>query len=162
MAVIFEFTKCIYIASGKSLLFQFLQRCFFVFCFFIHLFYLFIYLFFGCIESLLPCVGFLKLSRVGDYPSMWCTGFSLRWLLLLRSTGSRRAGFSSCGTRAQSLRGTWDPPRPGLKPVSPALAGRFLTTAPPGKPLQRCLKWRLNLFSQYAFDFYQNEHICPY
>ena len=28
----------------------------------------------------------------------------------------------------------WDLPRPGLKPVSPALAGGFLTTAPPGKP----------------------------
>ena len=28
----------------------------------------------------------------------------------------------------------WDLPRPGLEPVSPALAGRFLTTAPPGKP----------------------------
>ena len=28
----------------------------------------------------------------------------------------------------------WVLPRPGLKPVSPALAGRFLTTAPPGKP----------------------------
>ena len=27
----------------------------------------------------------------------------------------------------------WDLPRPGLKPISPALAGRFLTTAPPGK-----------------------------
>ena len=29
----------------------------------------------------------------------------------------------------------WDLPRPGLKPVSAALAGRFSTTAPPGKPL---------------------------
>ena len=28
----------------------------------------------------------------------------------------------------------WDPPRPGLEPVSPALAGGFSTTAPPGKP----------------------------
>ena len=27
----------------------------------------------------------------------------------------------------------WDLPRPGLEPVSPALAGGFLTTAPPGK-----------------------------
>ena len=27
----------------------------------------------------------------------------------------------------------WDLPRPGLKPVSPALAGRFSTTVPPGK-----------------------------
>ena len=28
----------------------------------------------------------------------------------------------------------WDLPRPGLEPVSPALAGRFSTTTPPGKP----------------------------
>ena len=41
---------------------------------------------------------------------------------------------SSCGSRAQPLRGMRDPPRPGLEPVSPALAGRFSTTAPPGKP----------------------------
>ena len=27
----------------------------------------------------------------------------------------------------------WDLPRPGLEPISPALAGGFLTTAPPGK-----------------------------
>ena len=40
---------------------------------------------------------------------------------------------SSCGSRAQLLRGMWDLPRPGLEPVSPALAGRFSTTAPPGK-----------------------------
>ena len=43
---------------------------------------------------------------------------------------------SSCGSRAQSLRGMWDLPRPGLEPVSPALAGRFSTTAPPGKPFK--------------------------
>ena len=30
----------------------------------------------------------------------------------------------------------WDLPGPGLEPVSPALAGGFLTTAPPGKPCQ--------------------------
>ena len=28
---------------------------------------------------------------------------------------------SSCVSRAQLLRGMWDPPRPGLEPVSPAL-----------------------------------------
>ena len=27
----------------------------------------------------------------------------------------------------------WDPPGPELEPVSPALAGGFLTTVPPGK-----------------------------
>ena len=42
---------------------------------------------------------------------------------------------SSCGSRAQLLRGMWDPPRPGLEPAYPALAGRFSTTAPPGKPI---------------------------
>ena len=41
---------------------------------------------------------------------------------------------SNCGSRAQLLRGMWDLPRPGLEPVSPALAGRFSTTVPPGKP----------------------------
>ena len=40
---------------------------------------------------------------------------------------------SSCSSRAQLLRGMWDPPTPGLEPVSPALAGGFSTTAPPGK-----------------------------
>ena len=41
---------------------------------------------------------------------------------------------SSCGSRAQLFRGMWDLPRPGLESVSPALAGGFSTTAPPGKP----------------------------
>ena len=47
---------------------------------------------------------------------------------------------STCGSRAELLRGMWDLPRPGLEPVSPALAGRFSTTAPPGKPLLCFLK----------------------
>ena len=42
---------------------------------------------------------------------------------------------SSRGSRAQLLRGMWDLPRPGLEPVSPALAGGLSTTVPPGKPL---------------------------
>ena len=41
---------------------------------------------------------------------------------------------SSCGSRAQLLCGMWDLPRPGLERVSRALAGRFSTTAPAGKP----------------------------
>ena len=42
---------------------------------------------------------------------------------------------SSCGSRAQPLRSMWDPPRPGLEPVSPSLAGRPSTTVPLGKPM---------------------------
>ena len=45
------------------------------------------------------------------YSSLWCVGFSLRWLLLFWSTGSRHAGFSSCGSRALERRlsscGAW-------------------------------------------------------
>ena len=50
---------------------------------------------------------------------------------------------NSCGTQTQLLRGTqtqllrstWDLPGSGIKPGSPALAGRFFTTDPPGKSL---------------------------
>ena len=89
-----------------------------------------------------------------DHSLLRCAGFSSRWPLLscceARAKGTwasvvvaRR--LSSCGLRAlehrlssciraQLLCGMWDLPRPGLKPVSPALAGGFLTTAAPGKP----------------------------
>ena len=35
-----------------------------------------------------------------------------------------------------SCSGMWDIPGPGIEPVSAALAGGFLNTAPPGKPLK--------------------------
>ena len=47
---------------------------------------------------------------------------------------------SSCGAGASLIRGTWDLPGPGLEPMSPAMAGGFLTTAPPGKPSVTILK----------------------
>ena len=37
-------------------------------------------------------------------------------------------GLSSCGVWALLFQGTWDLPRPGTEPVSPALASRFSTT----------------------------------
>ena len=40
----------------------------------------------------------------------------------------------SCGTPAYLLNDTWDRPRPGIEPVTPALTGRFFTTEAPGKP----------------------------
>ena len=64
---------------------------------------LFIYLFLAVL-GLLCCVWALSLvAGSGAYISLWCTGFSLQWLLLLWSTGSRHMGFSSCGTQAQYL-----------------------------------------------------------
>ena len=69
---------------------------------FVLFFFKYIYLFiFGCVRSLLLCAGFSLVVASGGYSSLRCAGFSLSWLLLLRSTGSRHAGFSSCGTWAQ-------------------------------------------------------------
>ena len=52
----------------------------------------------------------------------------------LRSCGSQalERRLSSCGARALLLCGMWDLPGPEIEPVSPELAGRFLTTVPPG------------------------------
>ena len=111
------------------------------------LFILFIYL---CLHwGFVAERGLSLVVASGGYSSLWCVSFPLLWLLLLQSMGSRHMGFRSCGSRAlerrlrscgsraQLLRGMWDLPGPGLEPVSPALAGRFSTTAPPGKPQGR-------------------------
>ena len=63
-------------------------------------------------------------------------GYSLgaeRGLLIAVASLAAEAGLSGCGTQASLLRGMWNLPRPGIKPVSLALPGRFLTTGPPGK-----------------------------
>ena len=76
--------------------------------------------------------GLSLVAASGDHSSLRCVGFLLQRPLPLQSTGSRPAGFSSCGSRAQPLHVMWDLPRPGIEPASPALAGGFPTTAPPG------------------------------
>ena len=56
---------------------------------------------------------------------------------------------SSWGTRAQALHSMWDLPGPGLKAMSPALAGGFLITAPPGKS------------HMTLFELWFSQGICP-
>ena len=56
--------------------------------------YLFIYVrmyvcMYGCLGSSL-LRGLSLVVASGGYSSLWCMGFSLQWLLLLQSTGSRR------------------------------------------------------------------------
>ena len=124
---------------------------YFVISFFkINLFILFI---FGCVGSSLLRAGFLQLQRAGATLSCGaqashCSSFSCCGAQALGTRASVvvAGGLSSCGPRAlerrvsscgawaQLLRGLWDLPGPGHEPVSPALAGGFLTTAPPGKP----------------------------
>ena len=42
-------------------------------------------------------------------------------------------GFSGRGTQAELPLDMWNIPRPGINPMSPSLAGRFLTTGPSWK-----------------------------
>ena len=62
---------------------------------------LFIYLFIWLCWVFVAVRGLSLVVVSGGYSSLRCAGFSLRWLLLLRSTGSRRVGLSCCGTQAQ-------------------------------------------------------------
>ena len=118
--------------------------CQFFFFFFIIFFFptLFIYLFiFGCVGSSVRARAFSSCGKRGPLFT------AVRGPLFIAVRGppttaappvarhrlqTRRP--SSRGPRAQPPRGTWDPPRPGPEPASPALAGRSSTTAPPGKP----------------------------
>ena len=52
----------------------------------------------------------------------------------------------------------WDPPRPGLEPVSPASSGRLSTTAPPGKP-KNCILMSMLLTLIMAGQLNWLEHI---
>ena len=69
------------------------ERIFFLINYFIYLFWLHWVFVAVCRLSLVVASG--------GYSSLQCAGFSSRWFLLLWSTGSRHAGVSSCGTRAQ-------------------------------------------------------------
>ena len=114
----------------------------FIYFFFNFIATLFIYLFiFGCVGSSVHARAFSSYGKRGPL------FIAVRGPLFIAVRGpltvaappvaehrlqTRR--LSSRGSRAQPLRGTWDLPRPGPEPVSPALAGRLSTTAPPGKP----------------------------
>ena len=79
----------------------------------------------GCTQAFSSCDEQRLLSSCGAWASH-CSGFSCgAWALGL--------GLSTCVLQAQLPLGIQDRPGPGIKPMSPALAGRFLTTGPPEK-----------------------------
>ena len=90
------------------------------------------FFFFGCVGSSLLRIGLSLVAASRGYSSMWCTGFSLWWLLLLQSTGSRRVRFSSCGSRALQRRLGSCGSRAGL--VSPRHVESSRTRARTGVP----------------------------
>ena len=111
---------------------------FLLFFFFYSIFYLFIYLFIYLFLAVLgPRFCARAFSSCGERGPLLITvrGPPTIAASLAAEHRLQTRRLSSCGSRAQPLRGMWDPPRPGLEPVSPALAGRPPTTAPPGKPL---------------------------
>ena len=101
--------------------------------FFFNFIYLFIYLFLAVLGLRFCARAFSSCGKRG--PLFIAVRGSLTIAAsLVAEHRLQTCRLSNCGSRAQLLRGTWDLPRPGLEPVSPALAGRFSTTAPPGKP----------------------------
>ena len=138
----YKWTHYLLIHSSSSSLYFFVAHSIIGSVFF--LINLFIY-FWLCWVFITACsLSLIAASR--GYSSLWYAGFSLQWLLLLPSTGSRHTGFSSCGAKALELRlsscgvwaqllcSMWDLPRPHIEPVFPALAGGFLTTGHQGSP----------------------------
>ena len=59
-------------------------------------------------------------------------GLWLQWLLLSQDSGSGAAGLSEFQGTGLVASGMWEL-RSGIRPVSPALSGGFLTAGPPGK-----------------------------
>ena len=108
---------------------------------FLYFYYLFIYLFIYFLNFWLCWVfvsvqGLSLVAASGGHSSSRCAvrGPLTIAASLVAEHKLQMRRLSSCGSRAQLLLGMWDLPRPGLEPASPALAGRFSTTAPPGKP----------------------------
>ena len=111
-----------------------IQVTFFFLNFFFFLIFIYLFIYFWLCWVFVSVRGLSLVAASGGHSSSRCVGLSLSRPLLLRSTGSRRAGSVVVAHGPSWSRGMWDLPRPGLEPVSPALAGRFSTTAPPGKP----------------------------
>ena len=97
------------------------------------------FFFYGCVGSSFLCEGFLQLWQAGATLHRGARASHCRGLSCYAEHMLQTRRLSNCGSRAQLLRGMWDLPRPGPEPLFPALAGRFSTTVPPGKPLYQVL-----------------------
>ena len=140
----------------------FFKGCLFYFLFFkgIPLFLFFIYLFLAVLGLRFCARAFSSCGKRGPH------FIAVRRPLIIAASlvaehrlQTRR--LSSCGSWAQLLRGIWDLPRPGLEPVSPALAGRFSTTAPPGKPSHSFFTKLGFLFSCFYYSIFSPEEQYP-
>ena len=124
------FSSKSFIVSGLT--FRSLIHFFFLLNVFLFLVILILFIYLWLCLVFVSVRGLSLVAASGGHSSSRCAGLSLSWCLLLRNTGSRRAGSAivAHGPSYSAACGIF----PGLEPVSPALAGRFSTTAPPGKP----------------------------
>lgn len=102
---------------------------------------------FHVIYWFLAALGLRCCTRAFSSCSSEHSGFLLWWLLLLQSPGSRMLGPSSCGAQTWLLPGIWNLPGPGIEPVCPALAGRFLNSGPAVKS------------DPYPYVYASNKHV---
>ena len=84
------------------------------------------------------CEGFLLLWRAGATLHRGRGPLTVAASLVAKHRLQTRR-LSSCGSRAQLLRGMWDLPGPVLEPVSPALAGEILNHCATREALQQIL-----------------------
>ena len=106
---------------------------YFLFIYFFYFFIFFVNLFLAVLGLRFCARAFSSCGKRGPLFIAVCGPLTIAAFLVVEHRLQMRR-LSSCGSRAQLLCGMWDLPRPGLEPVSPALAGGFSTTAPPGKP----------------------------
>ena len=101
---------------------------------FVYLLTVFLFIYFWWCWVFIATHGLSRVAASGSYFLLWWAGFSLWWLLLLRSTGSRAPGLS-CSTTCRIITD---------QTLSPALAGRFYhwtTREAPVLFLLFCLLW---------------------
>ena len=87
-----------------------------------------------CARAFSSCRERGPLFKSGGHSSSPCAGLSLSRPLLLRSTGSRRAGSVVVAHGPSRSAACGILPYQGSNPCPLPLAGRLSTTAPPGKP----------------------------
>ena len=140
-------------------LFLFFLIAYFFFFFLVHLF-LFIYLFLAvwgprfCVRAFSSCGKWGPLFIAVRGPLTIAAPPAAEHRLQMRR-------LSNCGSRVQPLRGMWDLPRPGLEPVFPALAGRFPTTAPPGKPFSAFISLVCRSTRRFQTEKEKRKHLEP-
>ena len=97
-----------------------------------------LFLFYLFLAALGLCCCAWAFSRCGEW---WLLFVAVHGLLIVVASlccGARALGVWASVVVAHGLScsaAMWDLPGPGLELMFPVLAGRFLTTVPPGKPL---------------------------